>query len=536
MNHFDKKYLYPALPAIVVISLYAVTLGHGFVWDDLIYTVGNSSYEHIDISTLFISLGNGVEYLPLRDLSYSLDYLFWGWTPFGFHLTNLLLYAVTCTIIYLFTAALPCIAVEPGYRRAIAILTALIFAVHPLNSEAVNFITCRNVLLSGCFFFLAGYSFIRCRLAPGDAVSFPWTASLFICSAAAMLSKATAVTLPIVILLLGGYLSPGSSLRRRTFVIAPLFALAAVMYLVHTRVALQSRIIPRDAGTDIMATVAVAVQIPFFYLKKFLSPTGYSAEYTADRFSDIIAGSPVLLSMAGIILISAGAFAFRKRQPLAGFALLWSAGALLPVLNVFATNPVVADRYAFLPLYGFALMTAVLLVHFYRTFPRPAAVLVIAILTSLSTAAVIRSRDWHSDLTLWQANIRTEPANAKGYQNLAAEAALAGNLSLARDTLAQGRLNAPSPTYDYLEGTIYERLHDLPNALRLYKEAVRQDPDHIRSLLAIGRIYEESGNQDEAVLAYERTLSAEAPDGWGCRDQARSRLASLRPNRNERRR
>ena len=99
-----------------------------------------------------------------------------------------------------------------------------------------------------------------------------------------------------------------------------------------------------------------------------------------------------------------------------------------------------------------------------------------------------------------------------------------GKLTLALETLAKGRAQAPSPTYDYLEGVVYLQQNDPSRAIRAFQEAIRQDSDHIRSLLALGRIYEEKGNLSEAAGYYQRILTAHAPDGWGCRDQARSGL------------
>ena len=73
-------------------SPFSKSLLFEFVWDDNILLVGQESYQSADIKDLILTPINGIEYLPIRDLTYILDYLIWGWNPIGFHLTNLILY------------------------------------------------------------------------------------------------------------------------------------------------------------------------------------------------------------------------------------------------------------------------------------------------------------------------------------------------------------------------------------------------------------------------------------------------------------
>jgi tetratricopeptide (TPR) repeat protein len=234
-----------------------------------------------------------------------------------------------------------------------------------------------------------------------------------------------------------------------------------------------------------------------------------------------------LLSFISLITLTAVAIRLRHQIPFVGVALLWFGITLLPVLNFFATNPVVADRYAFLPSFAVASLLAALLTRLGKGHPKSLAVLVIVVSVILGLITYSRTLDWRSDTSLWKSNIMTEPANAKGYQNLVAEALIAGDIPMAQKILAEGRLQAPSPTYDYLEGTMYYLRHDLTMALKAFEKAVQQDSDHIRSLFNIGVLYQEMGNHAKAAEYYRRTLEANAPDGWGCREQARKRLDSM---------
>jgi hypothetical protein len=79
------------LLAVIAAVLFGNSLGHEFVWDDHIYLLNKPVYQSFNLRRMFFSLANDLEYLPVRDLSYAIDYAIWGRNPFGFHLTNLLL-------------------------------------------------------------------------------------------------------------------------------------------------------------------------------------------------------------------------------------------------------------------------------------------------------------------------------------------------------------------------------------------------------------------------------------------------------------
>jgi hypothetical protein len=520
-----NRKLYQPLLLAVVLAIYSVTLKHGFVWDDHTFTEANRVYRDFDLGKIFFSLGNGVEYLPLRDLSYALDFLIWGNNPLGFHLTNVALFALNVLLVFLFTSELPFGGDDWETRRNTAFLTALIFAVHPINSEAVNFITCRNVLVSGAAFFGAAAVFARYLNGEGKPSPFAVYLLLPLCFLAALLSKATGIVLPLVLLLMACTVPSARSLRQTSAVLAPLFVMAGLFFWLYRAVAMQSGVIGGQAE-PLAARVAVALQIPFFYLKKLLVPVGFSAEYAADGFSENLVSSGATLALAGIVLLGLAALRMRRR-PVVAFSLFWYAVTLLPVSNLFATYPIVADRYAYLPSFGFALLLASLAARFLTSHPRPAAAAAALLVLLLGGASFARSLDWRSDLTLWEANLKSEPSNAKAYQNLAAEAIIAGELPRARQILAQGRLAAPSPMYDYLEGRIQYQRHDLAAALSHFEKVLQQDDQHIRTLLAMGAIYQELGDLDRAEGYYRRTLKADAADSWGCRDEARARLLAM---------
>ena len=160
INSDEKKWHILGLLALVIL-VFAKTLSFEFVWDDLILLVDQGVYESASLPQLFLTPLNGLEYLPIRDLTYVINYKLWGWNPLGFHLTNLVLYFLNVWAVYGFTMRLneTVLSTDKGvldWKPPIAgLMVATIFATHPVHSEVVSFIHGRNVLLSGLFFFLA---------------------------------------------------------------------------------------------------------------------------------------------------------------------------------------------------------------------------------------------------------------------------------------------------------------------------------------------------------------------------------------------
>src|SRR4030067_490282 len=159
--------------ALLSITVYANSIPNGFVYDDDIFVVENphirdkknipASFVHPEYLT---SLGHKSHYRPLVMISYTINYWSGGRNPAVYRITNLLFHIGTAFLLFLTVEA---ILHRNGEIRGltsyhfIALASALIFAVHPFNSEAVNYITARPSLMSGFFYLLAFYFWVRYR-------------------------------------------------------------------------------------------------------------------------------------------------------------------------------------------------------------------------------------------------------------------------------------------------------------------------------------------------------------------------------------
>src|SRR5439155_18852112 len=214
--------LIPVVIAHLVLVAFSPALRAGFVlWDDDAYFLHNPYYRGLGPAQLRWMIPDmSVHYMPLTWLTHGLDYVLWGMRPAGYHAVNVGLHALAAVIAYFVARRVLAAAVGPvqaGALRAGAAVAALIFAVHPLRVESVAWITERRDVLCGVFFLLA----VLCYLHAHDSGArrpIGWYGSAVVLAALALLSKAMAVTLPVLLLVLDVYplrrLGPGRWLRR----------------------------------------------------------------------------------------------------------------------------------------------------------------------------------------------------------------------------------------------------------------------------------------------------------------------------------
>lgn len=515
------------LLVVTVFIVYGVSLSNGFVWDDSIYFIGNPVYRDYNLRAIFFSLANGVEYLPLRDLTYVMDYLFWGENPFGFHLTNLVLFSLNILLVHNVASRAGRKFAGLADRNAtplFAFAVAAGFAIHPINAEAVNFITCRNVLVSASFVFISVICMFR-FLEDSSRKALFWAFASFLL---ALLGKATAIMLPVLFLFFFPLLFPGQ-LRKIVISLLPFFAAAIGFFLLFKKIAEKSRFTNADfLEFNFWRKVAVAVQIPFFYLKKMLLPYGFSVEYMTD-FSQVFLSGKAIASVVAITLIAAAAVLTRRKYPEYAAGTMWFIAALLPVLNFLSTHPVVADRYAYLPTFGFifAVVSALERIHIVKVRIFVTAAMAIC----LAALSVSRSFDWRSDITLWNANIRNFPLHSKSYANLANAFFIRGEHQKALDLLSQNK-SVPwlNIYHGYFLGGHYYLLNDYSKAKQAFQSPLEVFPGFIGPLYYLGVIAEKEGDIVSAAQYYNKALASREPDSYNNLPVIRTRLNDLKIN------
>ena len=473
--------------AQLVVVAFSPALRAGFVlWDDDAYFLHNPYYRGLGPAQLrwMFTVMSG-HYMPLTWLTHGLDYVLWGMRPAGYHAVNVGLHALAAVIAYFVARRVLAAAVGPvqaGALRAGAAVAALIFAVHPLRVESVAWITERRDVLCGVFFLLAVLCYLR-ALDSGARRRWYWLAVAL--AALALASKAMAVTLPAVLLLLDVYplgrLGPGRWLRRDVWLeklpFALLSAAAAILAIVAQRsVGTLSDL--RDVG--IAERLGLTAYGLVFYVWKTLVPTGlaplYETPYDGATLTPWFAASAVIVAAGAVALVRV-----RRRWPGVTAAGAAFVVLLLPVLGLLHFGlHIVADRNTYFAGLVLALLAGAAVLRVLHGVQSPmaaratgAAALVVIVLLGVLTWR--QSGVWRDSRTLWTHAVAVSPSSV-------AHAKLGVLLD------AEGRTE---------------------EAIGHFREAVRLRPDSAYAEnnwgIALGNVW----RFDEAVAHFEAAIRAE---------------------------
>jgi protein O-mannosyl-transferase len=203
-----RKWLAPAIVAALTFLTFLPVLWNGFAdLDDGKNLVSNPLYRGLgwtEVSWMFTTLHNG-HYRPLTWVTFGFDYLIWGMNPAGYHLTSLLIHVANAVFFYFICRRLLALALAFNDDRRLTIgagFAALLFAIHPTRVEAVALATDRKEVLAGFFFLATIYCYLK---ANSNSRSRRWIIAAFGYCVLSLLSKATAITLPAVLLILDYY-------------------------------------------------------------------------------------------------------------------------------------------------------------------------------------------------------------------------------------------------------------------------------------------------------------------------------------------
>jgi len=534
--------LLPIAIGILSVVVFLPALGGQFLtWDDDVNFLWNESYRGLGWSQIrwaFTNVRMG-HYIPLTWLSLSGNYVAGGMDPWGYHLVNLILHAATAIVFYLVARRLLAAARDGGRQDAHrdarlawgAAAATLVFALHPLRVESVAWITERRDVLSGLFFVAAVLAYLR-GVKAGGRLEPRWRALSLVLFGGGLLSKASVMTLPVVLALLDVYPLRRSALawRRRVAEKAGYWALAlvgAVGALVALRLS-GLRITPYVVyGAE--ARLAMVAYSFWFYPSTWVWPVRLSPMYELPARLDPLS-SKFVLPVVGLVGVTTLLLLLRRRWPAGLAAWVYSAVMLLPTSGVVHAGFQLAhDRYSYLSGLGFALLAGgaiawILRASHDRRVSRPVTMGALGVaglvVAALGVGTWQQTRVWRDSETLWRWALEADPRCAICANNLAVLFVGSDNAAQLREAerLARHAL-AINPAYDSSYntlGAILARRHQDQEAEAAFRQAMRLAPDRVAASVNLGVLYARNGRNAEA-LPLLRAAFAKAPEHPGLR-------------------
>ncbi len=401
------KRLFPLpLLAGAVVAVYLNSFRGVFQFDDY-----NVIVDHVGVHSwgaFLAGLPRGIR--PLLKFTYTLNWTS-GLGLFGFHLVNVALHAANAVMLFFLASRIG----GPSVSRFAALLPALLFAVHPVQTEAVTYISGRSVSLMAFFYLGSLLAYLRGRERRSRFLLYLASPILFLLAAA---SKEVALTLPFALVLCeavrGERVGWKEALRAQAVHWGLLVALA-VLFLAHVG---YGRLL--EACFDIRGVASnllTQVHGIGYLLSRLAMPHALNIDPDLPVFTG---GSPVLIPEALLLaaLLAAGSFGLKKRSP-AGFGILWFFLHLVPTNSFIPRLDVANERQLYLASWGLFVAVAAagdLLREKWgaRRVTAVATVLVIA----LGAFTVSRNTAYRSEIALWEDSARKSPGKARAWNNL----------------------------------------------------------------------------------------------------------------------
>ena len=460
------QWLHIALLVVAVVIAYSKVFHAGFIsWDDYEYVVHNkdiTGFGAEQISAWFSKFYIG-NYHPLTICSYAINHLFGGAQPFVYHLTNILLHTGNAIILYFFINKL-----QPN--KVVGLFVALIFALHPVQTESVSWIAERKTLLCAFFYLLAMLQYMGYVSAP----SFKKLMVVVLLGVAAMLSKGIGVALPLSLIAVDIWLARDLRNKKVWLEKLPLFVVSIVFGLVAIKAQAAEKALGMHAEHNLLNTLLFAADAYVQYIVHLFVPAKLSVIYPYPMEVGIL---EYLCLVVAIGIAALAVVAYRKKwYVLSGGIVFYTVNIILVLQFIQFGECLMADRYLYIAgigvifpavYYPFALLQGVSK-QFVATMFTTAIALV------LLTMTFFRNDIWLSDLDFFTSILNTFP-----------------NSSVAQ----------------YSVGALYTRMGEYDVAETHLTKAVQIDPNNYKAWYDKGALHLRQGRVDDALDALNKCIA-----------------------------
>jgi protein O-mannosyl-transferase len=503
-----KKNIVLPLLGILALTffLYLKSLQNGFTnYDDDVLILNNDLVQNLtfgNLYSMFYSFLNGM-YHPLVTLSWALEYHFWGDSAYHFHLINLFFHLLNVWLVYRFILLLT-------DKLNITIIVTLIFALHPMVSESVLWLSERKDLL--CYAFMLGGLIHYMKYLKND-LRFKYILLTFIFLLFAVFSKPSAIVFPLLLIAID--YNRGRKITRKNLTEKIPFFLLAILFGIIALLAARS-----VHGEDILKNYSFLDRIFFvgyavmFYLYKLIIPVGLSAKHFYPLLKDGLLPAEYYISFVALIFIIISLFRYaRKNRELIGGCLFYVASIVIVLPVVPVGDTVAADRYSYISYIGLLLIAG----HYYDKFRDTEflrmktghifKLVIAAFVIFYSVMTYSRNGVWKDSETLWTDVISKDSSASLAYVARGdARAALANYEDASKDYTKAIYIDSTSSIAYNNRGYVNIKTGKYDDAQIDLDQAISLKPKFTKAYYNRSCLYIETKKYKEALTDCDKTI------------------------------
>ncbi len=510
---------YCLLIILLGMLIYGGTLNYSFHFDDIDFIIINRSIRHFSQLTSIWQFWRIVTFF-----TFYLNYQIHRLDVVGYHVVNILIHFVNAFLVrwlmllIMSTPSQKLRELNP-YKERLALIAALLFICHPIQTQAVTYITQRFTSLAALFYLLALCFYLKARLIDDIRKSSSFFILTALCGVFAIFSKEIALTLPLMLILCELYFFTGEKslwhVRKNKWPWICLIFLLAVSVATAVMFATQLKefiVGPQRSGSHDGEFVTgfsyflTQWRVLIVYIRLLFFPWPQNLDYDFPLSRSIFEHWTTWVSGITILAVLGTALSYRKRYPLLSFGIVWFFLALSIESSFLPIQEIIEEHRLYLPSVGFIFALTVVgwrLLNNERVFLKASAVIVCV----LAVLSFQRNKVWHDELSLWSDVIKKSPHKARGYLNRGAKYSRINQFEKAIQDYNQVLAINPQQKDIYSNrGCAYLSLGQMNKALEDFNKSIELNPHDAVAYYNRGQLYQLQNRLDLAMADFNKSV------------------------------
>lgn len=506
-----------ALLFLIGIVTYSNALNGSFHFDDIPNIVNNVHIRNI------LNLKEIWEIWPTRFtnfLTLSLNYHFGALNVTGYHALSLLIHISSSLLV-------AWLILMTTRSNVVAFFTGAIFLCHPLQTQAVNYLTQRSALLVAFFYLSSLCLYVKARQSQ-QGKSY-YIASI-VAAIIAFFSKETAISLPFMVFFYEYYFLRNQEPIKWKLIL-PFLAVACLLpmtWLIANPIdfsKLSESTISYAGGTPIWQYLITQLKVIVTYLRLIFIPINQAVDYNyplANSFFELLVIFSFVL-LASILTIS---IVFRNNFRVAAFGVFWFFITLLPESSLWPNKDVIFEHRLYLPMVGFSLFISSIIHQAFKDKKTKWPIIALSsVVVICSVLTFERNKVWVDEFSLWDDSIKKSPNVARAYLNRGVAYERKGLSDLALKDFNKALEIGPEDAIVYSNrGAVKKKNGDLEGALRDLNRAIETNPSYAGSYTNRGSLYLSVNQYELAIADFNKVLSFNPYFAEGYRNRGRAYL------------